>query len=146
MPHARIMTNEEMKERLEKEKELVVQLNLSLEKELAYITSQDIEPLEESMPDKYKLLRAIASNRQDIDTFDPGDEKRHADEIRALQKEIAVLWKKATGLNELSKSMVTGRLAEIEKHLEVFFAGDKAGYNRSGRKSNQKSRIVKTGA
>ncbi|MBN2297239.1 MAG: flagellar export chaperone FlgN [Deltaproteobacteria bacterium] len=140
------MTSAEMKKRLEREKELLIQLNLYLDKELTYIANQDIEPLEESMPDKYKLLRALASNREGIETFAPGDGPRHADEIRALQKDLAGLWKKASSLNELSKSMVTGRLTEIEQQLEPFFARDKGGYNRSGRKSRAMSRIVKTGA
>ena len=40
------MKSAEMKKRLEKEKELLLQLNRYLEKELTYIANQEIEPLE----------------------------------------------------------------------------------------------------
>jgi len=141
-----MMTNAEMRKRLEREKELILQLNLYLEKELTYIVNQDVETLEESMPDKYKLLRAIASNREGIEKFSQEHRGNHADEIRTIRNDLVGLWKKASGLNELSKSMVTGRLTEIGHQLEPFFVKDKAGYNRSGRKSRAMSRIVKTGA
>jgi len=140
------MKSSEMKKRLEKEKELLFQLIRYLDKELTYIANQEIEPLEESMPDKYKLLRAIALNREGIETFDPAQGGTHSDEIRSLQNDLAGLWKKASGLNELSKSMVKGRLAEIEQQLEPFFAREKDGYNSSGRRSRSMSHIVKTGA
>jgi hypothetical protein len=141
-----MMTSSEMIERLTLEKELVAQLIRHLEKELEYITSEDIEALEESMPDKYKLLQNIASAREDLKSYREEPGPKYADQIRCLQQDLVGLWKKASGLNELSKEMVMGRLSEIGRQLESFFCSVKGGYDRSGKKSKAFSQIVKTGA
>jgi hypothetical protein len=146
MPDTRKMTSSEIIERLEKEKDLIVQLTGHLEKELAYITNDDAEALEDSMPDKYKLLKTIAVNREGFESITTEQESEYAEKIQGLKRDLKGLWKKASSLNELSKSMVGSRLTEIERQMEPFFAGEKIGYTRSGRKSRAFSRIVKTGA
>lgn len=131
--------------RLEKEKELVVRLTELLQEELEFIVNQDAEALEGSMPEKMQVLRNIKENRQGVETIEEEPLPQSAAQIRGLQQDLIVLWKKASGLNELSKSMVTGRLAEIERQLEPFFAGTKSGYNRDGKRSKGYSRTVNTG-
>lgn len=142
----KMMTSSEMIERLTLEKELVAQLIRHLEKELEYITSEDIEALEESMPGKYKLLQDIASVREDVKPFSEEPEPEDADKIRRLQQVLVGLWKNASGLNEMSKKMVVSRLSEIGRQLESFFRSAKGGYDKSGKKSKAFSQIVKTGA
>ena len=146
MPGMKMMTCSDIIKRLEKEKELVVQLAGHLEKELTYITNDDAEALEDSMPDKYKLLKTIALNREGFESITREQEAECAGKIQGLQKDLAGLWKKASNLNELSKSMVGSRLTELERQLEPFFAGTRVGYTRSGKKSRAFSQIVKTGA
>jgi hypothetical protein len=131
--------------RLEKEKELVGRLTELLREELAFITNQDAEALENSMPEKMQVLRNIKENRQGVEMIAEEPLPQSAAQIRGLQQDLIMLWKKASGLNELSKSMVTGRLAEIEQQLEPFFAGTKSGYNRDGKRSKGFSRTVNTG-
>ena len=146
MPDTKKMTSSEMIKRLEREKNLIVQLTGHLEKELAYITNDDVEALEDSMPDKYRMLKTIALNRDGFESITKEQEAECAGEIQRLKHDLNRLWKKASSLNDLAKSMVGNRLTDIEGQLEPFFAGAKVGYTRSGRKSREFSRIVKTGA
>jgi hypothetical protein len=132
-------------QRLEKEKELVGRLTELLRKELEIITNQDAEALEDSMPEKIQLLRTIKENRQGVDSIERESLFPYETRIQGLKQDLVVLWKKASGLNELSKSMVTGRLAEIERQLEPFFAGTKGGYTRDGKRSKGLYRTVNTG-
>lgn len=131
--------------KLEKEKELVGRLTELLQQELTFITNQDAEALENSMPEKMQVLDNIKENRQGVGMIAEDPLPQSAAQIRGLQQELIVLWKKASGLNELSKSMVTSRLDEIERQLEPFFAGTKSGYNRDGKRSKVFSRTVNTG-
>ncbi len=140
------MTNSEIISRLEKEKDLIVQLAGHLEKELTYITNDDVDSLEDSMPDKYKLLKTIAKNREGFESITAEQESECAEKIQGLKRDLKGLWEKASSLNALSKSMVGARLTEIDHQLEPFFAGTKVGYTRTGKKSREFSRILKTGA
>ncbi|HQI00314.1 MAG TPA: flagellar export chaperone FlgN [Deltaproteobacteria bacterium] len=132
-------------QRLKKEKELVGRLTELLQEEITFISNLDAEALENSLPEKMQVLYAIKENRQGSEMTEEDPVKQFAAQIRGLQQELIVLWKKASGLNELSKSMVTGRLTEIERQLEPFFTGTKSGYNRDGKRSRGFSRTVNTG-
>ena len=140
------MTNSEIISRLEKEKDLIIRLTGHLEKELAYITNDDVDSLEDSMPDKYKLLKTIAKNREGFESITAEQASEYAEKIQGLKRDLKGLWEKASSLNALSKSMVGARLTEIDRQLEPFFAGTKVGYTRTGKKSRAFSRILKTGA
>jgi len=140
------MTYAQMISRLEREKELVEDLSRRLEQEVAFIVGGDVQALEETLPHKQKIIKNIAQNRGEKDDLprsnpDPADENR----IRLLQQDLSVLWKKATGLNELSKSLVNQRLTDINAQLEVFFTGMKKGYSRDGKKSSLDTHTIKTG-
>ncbi len=132
--------------RLEKEKLLVGRLNELLREELECITSQNVEALEESMPEKQRILQDIMENRKGEKLIDRDPLPHSASHIRSLQQDLIKLWKAASGLNELSKTMVTDRLAEIDHQLEPFFTREKAGYNKKGKKNKGLSRSVNTGA
>lgn len=140
------MTYAEVIIRLEREKTLVEELNTHLEQEVRCITCGDVQALEKTMPGKQKIIRSIAENRSDDETpqSDPGPED--AGRLRSLQQDLVGLWKKATGLNDLAKSMVTQRLSEIDQQVEIFFAGMKSGYTREGKKSPIALHTIKTGA
>jgi hypothetical protein len=141
------MTYAEMITRLEREKELIVDLNKRLEQELELIVGGDVQSLEETMPHKQKIIKNIAKNRKDNDDLPRNDpEPEDANRIRLLQQDLTGLWKKATGLNELSKSLVKQRLSDIDAQLEVFFTGMKKGYSRDGKKSSLDTHTIKTGA
>jgi len=127
---------------LEDEKRLIQELIVLLEKELGYITSGDVELLEESLPDKQKILIRIADARKRIKLV----EGESLGQARKLKHELSGLWTKATGLNDLSKNLVVKRLGEIDKQLEPFFSKAEKGYNRSGKKSKVLSRTIKAGA
>lgn len=135
----------DMIKRLSKEKELVTRLNELLREEVAFITDQNVTALEDSMPEKQQILRAIASNRQSGEMDIKGPLPGNASRVRDLRQDLIKLWKHASGLNDLSKSMVTSRLSEIERELEPFIAGVKNSYNREGKKSGSLSRRVNTG-
>ncbi len=132
--------------RLEKEKLLVGRLTELLREELECITRQDVEALEESMPEKQKILSDIMDNRKGRELIQREPLRQSASQIRTLQQDLIKLWKTASGLNDLSKTMVTDRLAEIDRQLEPFFIGGKAGYNRNGKKTKGLPRSVNTGA
>ncbi|HNY65653.1 MAG TPA: flagellar protein FlgN [Deltaproteobacteria bacterium] len=135
----------EMIQRLEKEKELVVRLTELLRDEVTFITSQNVEALEDSMPEKHKVLQDIARNRQGREMIARGPFPPAASRVRDLQNDLIGLWKRASNLNDLSKTMVTSRLSEIERELEPFIAGAKTGYNKEGKKSGTVTRRVNTG-
>ena len=97
------------------------------------------------MPEKYRILREIAENRQTTDASDKQPGPKFAERIRILQQELIVLWRKVSGFNDLSKSMVSARLDEIGRQLEVFFSGEECGYDRQGKKTNGLCRTVNTG-
>jgi hypothetical protein len=140
------MTYADMIQRLQKEKELVESLNSHLEKELDLISDGDVQTLEESMPHKLKLIKGIADNRAGDDVPQGEPLPGQAQMIRTLQQELIVLWKKASGFNEISKKLVNQRLFEINDQLEIFFAGLKDGYSRDGKRSAVCSHTIKTGA
>ena len=138
------MTYEEKIERFEREKGLIVQLISYLEKECEYITHDDVDALEDSMPEKYALLKEIAANRKEIDSG--GEEETHdAVQVENLRRELEGYWQKAFSLNEMSKSMVNNRLDEIARQLKPFFAGLKNSYNKAGEKSAAYSQRFKIG-
>lgn len=140
------MTYADMIQRLQKEKELVESLNSHLEKELDLISEDDVQTLEESMPHKLKLIRGVADNRAGDEAPMGEPLPGQAQIIRTLQQELIVLWKKASGFNEISKKLVNQRLFEINDQLEIFFAGLKDGYSRDGKRSAACSHTIKTGA
>jgi hypothetical protein len=140
------MTYMDLIQRLQQEKELVERLNAHLQRELDLITEGNVQTLEESMPAKQKLLKGIADNRQDGEEPQGEPLPEQAQRIRALRQELAGLWKKASGLNEISKNLVNQRLFEINDQLEIFFAGLKDGYSKDGRKSTLSLHTIKTGA
>lgn len=131
--------------RLEREKELVENLTDLLREELKFITNQDAEALEDSMPEKMRILHSIKENRQGIEVKREDPLTKSGAQIRTLKQDLTILWKKASNLNDLSKSMVTDRLAEIDRQLQPFFAGTKSGYDRDGKRSKGSSRTVNTG-
>ncbi|MFY9399173.1 MAG: flagellar protein FlgN [Desulfomonilia bacterium] len=131
--------------RLERERDLVERLIELLKKELDFLSNQDAEALEQSLPEKHQILRSIAENRNGGDARAGDPLPGHAERIRTLQQELVVLWRKASGLNELSKSLVTGRLEEIGRQLEMFFTGSGDRYDRQGKKARNLSRTVNTG-
>jgi predicted house-cleaning noncanonical NTP pyrophosphatase (MazG superfamily) len=131
--------------RLEREKELVENLTDLLREELKFITNQDAEALENSMPEKMRILHSIKENRQGIEVKREDPLTKSGAQIRTLKHDLTILWKKASNLNDLSKSMVTDRLAEIDRQLQPFFAGTKSGYDRDGKRSKGSSRTVNTG-
>lgn len=139
-------TYAELITRLEKEKLLVGRLTDLLRKELESITVQEVETLEDSMPEKQQILSDIIENRKGRELIQREPLPQSASQIRILQQDLIKLWKTASGLNELSKTMVTDRLAEIDQQLEPFFTGGKAGYNRNGKKTKGLPRSVNTGA
>jgi hypothetical protein len=135
----------DMIKRLETEKELVTRLTELLREEVAFITDQNVAALEDSMPEKQQVLHAIAHNRQGREMITRGPLPPNASRMRDLQQDLIMLWKRASGLNDLSKTMVTSRLSEIDQELEPFIAGVKDSYNRQGKKSGNISRRVNTG-
>jgi hypothetical protein len=125
------MTYAEVIERLEREKVLIGELNAHLEQELECISRGDVQVLEETMPHKQKIIKSIAENRNDeIPQADP--EPEEVKRVRSLQQDLIKLWRKATGLNNLSRSLVTQRLSEI-------------GYTRDGKKTSMGLHTIKTG-
>lgn len=139
------MSYEDMIGRLEREKELVVQLNAHLQKELDLISEGNVQMLEDSMPAKQKIIKSIAANREGSGTpsSEPGPEE--ARRMRSLQQDLVRLWKKASGLNDLSKQMVNQRLSEIDEEVQAFFSGLKESYSRDGKKSAISLHTIKTG-
>jgi hypothetical protein len=146
MTRGSFMTYTDFIQRLQQEKELVERLNAHLQRELDLITEGNVQILEESMSSKQKLLKGIADNRQGDE--EPMEEPRPEQEqrIRILKQDLTILWKKASGLNEISKKLVTQRLFEINDQLEIFFAGLRDGYSRDGKKSAVSLHTIKTGA
>jgi Mg2+ and Co2+ transporter CorA len=138
------MTYAEVIERLEREKVLIGELNAHLEQELECISRGDVQALEETMPHKQKIIKSIAENRNDeIPQADP--EPEDVKRVRSLQQDLMKLWRKATGLNNLSRSLVSQRLSEIEDQIEIFFAGLRSGYTRDGKKTSMGLHTIKTG-
>ena len=141
------MTYPEGIERLEKEKELLEKLVIQLETEVTFISEGDVQALEESMPLKQRLIKSITELREGAEAPCSGSVPEHTKRMRGLQQELMVLWKKAAGLNDLSKRFVSQRLSEIEAQIDIFFTGlKKNGYTRDGRKSAIPSHTIKEGA
>jgi Mg2+ and Co2+ transporter CorA len=140
------MTYADVIERLEREKVLVRKLNAHLQRELDFIASDDVQALEDSMPAKQKIIRTVQEIRQDsqMPSGDPNTDD--AERMRSLQQDLVRLWKKATGLNEISKRMVSQRLSEIDDTVQAFFIGLKESYTREGRKSTIPIHTIRTGA
>lgn len=128
---------------MEREKTLLTELIRHLEQEIDYVIGGDITALEESMPQKKKVLEAIDANRQATEAAS-GPEGSTAD-LRGLRQELVMLWKRASGLNESSKEMVNQRLNEIQMRLEPFFLNLKGGYNRTGKASKAVAHTIKAG-
>lgn len=140
------MTYADVIRRLEQEKELVGRLNTHLQEELDLIASDNVQALEDSMPAKQKIIRSIADIRKE--TQMPSSEPTPEDALlmRSLQQDLVRRWKKATGLNEISKQMVTQRLSEIDGSVQAFFTGLKESYTRDGRKAAISLHTIRTGA
>lgn len=128
---------------MEREKILLTELIRHLEQEIDYVIGGDITALEESMPQKKKILESIAANRQAPDA--ESGSARSAADLRGLRQELVVLWKQASGLNESSKELVNQRLNEIQMQLEPFFLNLKTGYNRAGKASKSVAHTIKAG-
>lgn len=140
------MTYKDVIERLEREKDLMGELNAHLQKELELIASDDVQALEDSMPGKQKIIRSIAEIRRETEMPSSEPAPEEARRMRILQQDLVRLWKKAAGLNDISKKMVTQRLSEIDNTVQSFFSGLKEGYTREGRKSAISLHTIKTGA
>ena len=141
------MTYPEGIEMLEQEKELLKKLIIQLETELTFISEGDVQALEESMPLKQRLIKSIAELRERTEVPSSGSVPEHTKRVRSLQHELVVLWKKAAGLNDLSKKFVSQRLSEIEAQIDIFFTGlKKDSYTRDGKKSAIPSHTIKAGA
>ncbi|MBN1636909.1 MAG: flagellar export chaperone FlgN [Deltaproteobacteria bacterium] len=139
------MTYVEMADGLEREKRLVQALIHHLEGELNHTVSGDVAALEESMPEKQKILESIAKNRGNMQGGDEQPDSELASRIRKLQQDLVGLWKKARGLNELSQGLVSKRLVEIERQLDIFFAGPELAYDRAGNKAKKRSHTFNLG-
>jgi hypothetical protein len=139
------MTYAEVIEGLEREKALIGELNAHLDQELECISRGDVQMLEETMPNKQKIIKSIAENRNDNEMPQSDPEPRDAERMRSLRQDLIKLWRKATGLNDLSKSLVTQRLSDIEDQIEIFFNGLKSGYTRDGKKTSMGLHTIKTG-
>jgi len=131
--------------RLEREKEMVSRLTELLRQELDLITSQDVQGLEDSMPEKHRVLKEIAENRVGSQKIAGEPDSGEKTRIRTLQQDLICLWKTASGLNDLSKAMVNGRLSEIDRQLQPFYAGIRSGYDRDGKKTGMLYRRLNTG-
>lgn len=140
------MTYTDVIERLEREKHLMGELNAHLEKELELIASDDVQALEDSMSEKQKIIRNIAEIRQENRTPSTEPTREEARRMRILQQDLVRLWKKAVGVNDISKKMVARRLSEIDGAIQSFFSGLKEGYTREGRKSAISLHTIRTGA
>jgi len=141
------MTYPEGIERLEREKELLEELVIQLEKELTSISQGNVQLLEESMPFKQRLIKSIAELREGTEVPCSGPVPEYTKRMRSLQQELMVLWKKATGLNDLSKKFVSQKLSEIEAQIDILFTGlKKDGYTKAGKKSAIPSHTIKAGA
>ena len=139
------MTYVEMADGLEKEKRLVQALIRHLEGELNHTVSGDVAALEESMPEKQKIIGSIAKNRANMQGEDEQPDSELASRIRRLQQDLVGLWKKARGLNDLSHGLVSKRLVEIERQLDIFFTGTELGYDRTGNKAKKRSHTFNLG-
>lgn len=129
----------------EAEKALLKDLIQHLEQEIEFVISGDAATLEESMPQKMKILNAIAANRgkyplPQIKSSDPD-----AAVMRVLKLDLVRLWKRASGLNETSKELVNRRLSDIELRLEPFIQSFKTGYDKSGKVSRSVTHTIKSG-
>ena len=116
-----------------------------LEEELESVSNGDASRIEESMPQKQKLINKIIASRDCIILPDKGPSRKDAIKIRTLQQELIGLWRKATGLNELSKGLVRKRLSEIDEQLKPFFTRHTTGYDKSGKRSTVSPNIIKGG-
>jgi hypothetical protein len=139
------MTYAEVIDRLEREKVLIGELNAHLEQELECISRGDVQALEETMPHKQKIIKSIAENRNDDEMPQADPEPEDVKRMRSLQQDLIKLWRKAAGLNDLSKSLVTQRLSDIEGQIEIFFNSLKSGYTRNGKKTSMGLHTIKTG-
>jgi len=139
------MTYVEMADGLEKEKRLVQALIRHLEGELNHTVSGDVAELEESMPEKQEILESITKNRRNIKGGEGQPDSDLASRIRKLQQDLVGLWKKARGLNELSQRLVSRRLLEIERQLDIFFTGSELAYDRAGNKAKKRSHTFNLG-
>lgn len=140
------MTGAEMVERYERERDLLVLLLDRIKKELQLIAEDDVQGLEDSLPEKMKILREIQKIRADEGVLDEAPGEVLARRMRSLQQELVGLWKEASGLNDAAKRMVTGRLSEIDQTLCSFFDALKSGYARDGRKAGIPHHTLRTGA
>ncbi len=128
------------------EEELVRSLVNHLEKEVEFVMDGNVDALEESMPAKYAILEKIAANRKDMD--EPENSAPVAEDaavMRRLQQDLVKLWKRADGLNEISKNMVTKRLDDLDKQMEPFLSGTENGYSRQGKKTRYANSMIKGG-
>ncbi len=130
---------------LKRERDLLKELIQYLEEEIDSVISGDVETLEESMPHKKKILEAIAANREGLDLLNNSPGPEYAAEMRTLQQELVMLWKRSSGLNETSKEMVAKRLGEIQVQLEPFFMNLRMGYDKSGKVSKTLAHTIKSG-
>ncbi|MCD6569524.1 MAG: flagellar export chaperone FlgN [Deltaproteobacteria bacterium] len=139
------MTSNKVVKGLSEEKDLVLRLILLLEEELEFISNGEASKLEASMPQKQKLIDKIIANRDCITLSDKIPDREDAFTIRNLQQELIGLWKRLTGLNELSKGLVRKRLYEINEQLKPFFTRPTTGYDKSGKTSKDASNMIKVG-
>jgi hypothetical protein len=132
-------------EMLEQEKTLLKELIGYLEQEIAYVTNGDADTLEESMPQKRKIIEAIAANRSILRAAEDIGDRSNSVALRTLKQELAGLWKQVGGLNETSKDLVSQRLSDIERRLEPFFASLNKGYDKLGKASKSGAHTIKSG-
>lgn len=132
--------------RLRRECALMASLVDHLRLELELIAADDVQALEDSMPRKFKIIREIQEIRGEACVLEKEPSAEDAASLRSLQQELVGMWKEASGLNEISRDMVSKRLGEIDQAVQVFFSGLKNGYARDGKKAGISLHTLRTGA
>ena len=141
----RDMNDMDRPEVLDREKTLLLELIACLEQEIEYVISGDVDTLEESMPQKRKILEAIVDNRAVEKVMRTTGQGGDDNKVVKLRQELGLLWKRVNGLNETSKDMVNRRLSDIEHRLEPFFSRLHKGYDKSGKASKSVAHTIKNG-
>jgi len=140
------MKPKDIGEVLLQEKRLVSELAALMEKEVEDIIGGNVDALEESLPIKQAIVDSIAKCRyENAEYYTQPTEPDNVTGVRALQQELIALWRKVSGLNRISKTLVERRLKEIGEQLKPFINSSKDVYTRSGMVSTRSSCIIKGG-
>ncbi len=142
----RTMKSKDIGDVLSYEKRLVSELLGIMEQEVEDIIGGNVDSLEESLPRKQAIIDRIAKDRRNNRAYynlsiRPAD----APGLRTLQQELITLWRKVSGLNKISKTLVERRLREIDEQLKPFIQIKENTYTRSGMVANSSSSSTKGG-